>query len=58
LTRHITTAGGRVLSVTATGHNLSAARREAYTAVRTIKWGDGGEHYRTDIGKPTIAQIN
>ncbi len=39
--------GGRVLSVTAIGHDLGDARRRAYAAVETIKFN--GEHHRTDI---------
>lgn len=52
-TYRITNAGGRVLSVTATGRNLELARREAYQAVRKISWGRGEEYYRTDIGMPS-----
>ena len=40
-------AGGRVLSVTATGKSLADARRAAYDAVARVRL-DGG-HYRTDI---------
>jgi phosphoribosylamine---glycine ligase len=40
-------AGGRVISVTATGDSLAAARDAAYAGVRQITL-DGG-HYRTDI---------
>ncbi len=40
-------AGGRVLSVVATGRTFSEARARAYTALDTIHL-DGG-HYRTDI---------
>jgi phosphoribosylamine--glycine ligase len=39
--------GGRVLSITAIGHDLGDARRRAYAAVETIKFN--GEHHRTDI---------
>jgi phosphoribosylamine--glycine ligase len=42
-------AGGRVLNVTAAGHDISEARALAYAAIRKIRW-DGG-HYRRDIGK-------
>jgi phosphoribosylamine--glycine ligase len=41
------TAGGRVLDVTALGHDVAAARRRAYEAVATISWP--GMQYRTDI---------
>ncbi len=40
-------AGGRVLSVTATGADLAEARRRAYTAVGRI--GLEGSQHRTDI---------
>jgi phosphoribosylamine--glycine ligase len=51
-TRHeedgrVTSAGGRVLSVTATAPTLAAARDRAYDAVARIRL-DGG-HYRRDI---------
>lgn len=45
--RSILTAGGRVLSVTATGDDLGEARGRAYEAVRKISWS--GEHHRSDI---------
>ena len=41
------TAGGRVLTVVATGRNIAAARDKAYLNVRRI--GFEGCHYRTDI---------
>lgn len=43
----LVTAGGRVLSVTATGDTLSDARARAYTAVADIQWA--GEQHRRDI---------
>jgi phosphoribosylamine--glycine ligase len=43
----LVTSGGRVLSVTAVGGDLSAARDSAYAAVSNIKID--GSHYRTDI---------
>ncbi|MET9761213.1 phosphoribosylamine--glycine ligase [Streptomyces sp. NPDC006372] len=43
----IVSAGGRVLSVTATGQDLTEARDRAYTAVGRIRL-DGSQH-RTDI---------
>ncbi|MEU6540821.1 phosphoribosylamine--glycine ligase [Streptomyces sp. NPDC047000] len=50
-TRHegdaVVSAGGRVLSVTATGKSLATARERAYTAVTRI--GLDGSHHRTDI---------
>jgi phosphoribosylamine--glycine ligase len=43
----LVTAGGRVLTVTALGDDLAAARATAYDAVSAISWP--GMHYRTDI---------
>jgi phosphoribosylamine--glycine ligase len=43
----ILSAGGRVLSVTATGQDLSEARGRAYRAVSRIRLE--GSHHRTDI---------
>lgn len=43
----IVSAGGRVLSVTATGKDLAEARDRAYTAVGRIRLD--GSQYRTDI---------
>ncbi|AQT73238.1 phosphoribosylamine--glycine ligase [Streptomyces sp. fd1-xmd] len=43
----VVSAGGRVLSVTATGSDLAQAREKAYTAVARIRL-DGSQH-RTDI---------
>ncbi|WP_351231156.1 phosphoribosylamine--glycine ligase [Streptomyces sp. NPDC002133] len=45
----IVSAGGRVLSVTATGANLTQARERAYAAVGRIRL-DGSQH-RTDIAR-------
>ncbi|MBI4238307.1 MAG: phosphoribosylamine--glycine ligase [Deltaproteobacteria bacterium] len=42
------TGGGRVLGVTALGHDLAAARRSAYAAIQHITWN--GMQYRRDIG--------
>ena len=44
----LVTAGGRVLSVTATGPSLADAIRRAYEAVKQIRFD--GMHYRRDIG--------
>ena len=41
--------GGRVLNVTALGHDISEARALAYAAIRKIRWH--GSHFRRDIGK-------
>ncbi len=43
------TAGGRVLGVTASGADLSAAIDNAYAAARHVHFD--GMHYRTDIGR-------
>ena len=44
----IVTAGGRVLSVTATGPTIAAAKLQAYRAVKCIRWT--GAWCRKDIG--------
>ena len=44
-----TTAGGRVLNVTATGSTLDQALDKAYAAIKLIHFD--GLHYRTDIGR-------
>jgi phosphoribosylamine--glycine ligase len=53
-TEGVVTAGGRVLGVTATGRNLSAARERAYEAVARIRFR--GEHHRTDIASDAITR--
>jgi phosphoribosylamine--glycine ligase len=45
----VVSAGGRVLSVTATGADLTAARELAYRAVARIRLD--GSHHRTDIAE-------
>ena len=45
----LTTSGGRVLGVTASGPDLAAAIRNTYTAVSKIQFA--GMHYRRDIGQ-------
>ena len=45
--RDITVSGGRVLSVTATGKDLSDARSQVYGGVERIEFD--GEHHRSDI---------
>jgi phosphoribosylamine--glycine ligase len=40
--------GGRVLGVTALGHDLAAARERAYRAVDEVDWPEG--FCRRDIG--------
>ncbi len=49
-----TTAGGRVLGVTAAGRDLAAARDRAYEAVARIRFR--GEHHRNDIANEAIAR--
>ncbi|GGV48994.1 phosphoribosylamine--glycine ligase [Streptomyces longisporoflavus] len=49
----VVSAGGRVLSVTATGTDLTAARERAYTALSRIRL-DGSQH-RTDIAAKAAA---
>lgn len=46
--RGLETAGGRVLGVTASGHDLPTAIRNTYAAVEKIHFE--GMHYRRDIG--------
>ncbi|MFF8610077.1 phosphoribosylamine--glycine ligase [Streptomyces sp. NPDC015346] len=50
----IVSAGGRVLSVTATGKDLAQARERAYTAVGRIRL-DGSQH-RTDIARKAAGE--
>ncbi len=42
-------AGGRVLAISALGHDIGEARSLAYAAIRKIRWHGG--FYRRDIGK-------
>jgi phosphoribosylamine--glycine ligase len=48
--------GGRVLGVTALGKDARQAIDNAYSAVRKIRWGDNGHHYRTDIARRAITR--
>ena len=50
----VVSAGGRVLSVTATGADLTEARERAYRAVGRIRL-DGSQH-RTDIAAKAAAE--
>ncbi|MCC9740678.1 phosphoribosylamine--glycine ligase [Streptomyces sp. MNU89] len=50
----VLSAGGRVLSVTATGPDLAAARDRAYRAVSRIQLD--GSHHRTDIAAGAAAE--
>ena len=44
----VTTAGGRVLCVTALGDSVATAQKSAYAGVQRIHWADA--YYRNDIG--------
>ena len=48
----VVTAGGRVLSVTALGETVEAARARAYEAIALIEFE--GAHYRKDIALPPV----
>ncbi|MER5520094.1 phosphoribosylamine--glycine ligase [Streptomyces sp. NPDC002763] len=50
----VVSAGGRVLSVTATGQDLTQARQRAYAAVARI--GLDGSQHRTDIAAKAAAE--
>jgi phosphoribosylamine--glycine ligase len=50
-----TTAGGRVLGVTARGENIAAAVKEVYRAVGEISWD--GMHYRKDIARRALTRV-
>jgi phosphoribosylamine--glycine ligase len=47
--------GGRVLGVTAVGTTISAAKRQAYTAVKCIRWD--GAWCRKDISDKAVASF-
>jgi phosphoribosylamine--glycine ligase len=51
----IVTDGGRVLGVTALGSTISAAKLQAYTAVRCIRWP--GAWCRKDISDKALSYI-
>ncbi|HHG75331.1 MAG TPA: phosphoribosylamine--glycine ligase [Persephonella sp.] len=51
----LVTAGGRVLTVTATGDTLIEAKEKVYKAVEKINFE--GAHYRKDIGDKGIKRI-
>lgn len=53
--KQLLTAGGRVLGVTATAENLSAALKKAYAGVETIQWEH--VHYRHDIGQRALKAL-
>ena len=50
----VLTQGGRVLCVTALGHNVTEAQALAYQKVKQIQWKDA--YYRTDIAYRAIAR--
>ena len=50
----VTSAGGRVLGVTATGTNITEAAKKSYAAVDVIEWPGG--FVRRDIGHRAIAR--
>ncbi|MGI5481973.1 phosphoribosylamine--glycine ligase [Streptomyces lavendofoliae] len=50
----VVSAGGRVLSVTATGKDLAEARERAYAAVGRIRLD--GSHHRTDIARKAAGE--
>jgi phosphoribosylamine---glycine ligase len=49
----VVTAGGRVLAVTALGNTIAAAKLQAYTAVKCIRWP--GAWCRKDIADKAMA---
>jgi phosphoribosylamine--glycine ligase len=49
----VLTSGGRVLGVTALGSSISTAKRQAYTAVKCIRWP--GAWCRKDISDKALA---
>jgi phosphoribosylamine--glycine ligase len=51
----VVTAGGRVLSVTAVGDTIAAAKLQAYRAVKCIRWP--GAWCRKDIGDKAMQYL-
>jgi phosphoribosylamine--glycine ligase len=51
----VVTAGGRVLAVTALGSTIAAAKLQAYTAVKCIRWP--GAWCRKDIADKAMIQV-
>jgi phosphoribosylamine--glycine ligase len=49
------TNGGRVLAVTALGSTIQAAKLQAYTAVKCIRWK--GAWCRKDISDKALASV-
>ena len=52
----VVTNGGRVLSVTALGHSIAAAKLQAYTAVKCIRWR--GAWCRKDISDKAMDALS
>ena len=52
--RGFLTRGGRVLGVMAEGADLPEAQDRAYGAIHRINFGNGGPHFRKDIGAPSL----
>lgn len=52
----IVTNGGRVLAITAYGHEAEDALHSAYHTVKSIKWKD--VYYRNDIGQDLLSLSN
>ncbi|MCI0361267.1 MAG: phosphoribosylamine--glycine ligase [Planctomycetaceae bacterium] len=52
----VVTAGGRVLAVTALGNTIAAAKLQAYTAVKCIRWQ--GAWCRKDIADKAMVQAD
>ncbi len=51
----VVTDGGRVLGVTAMGSTISAAKLQAYTAVRQVRWSGGW--CRKDISDKALQHV-
>jgi phosphoribosylamine--glycine ligase len=51
----VVTSGGRVLAVTALGNTIGAAKLQAYTAVKCIRWK--GAWCRKDISDKALASV-
>ncbi len=52
----VVTSGGRVLGVTALGHNVEKAIERAYQAVGKITWNKA--HFRKDIGQKALQRLS
>ncbi len=55
--RGFLTRGGRVLGITAEGADLAEAQERAYKAISRINFGQGGPHYRHDIGLASLVGV-